>query len=127
MLLGKQSCVHGAGELAELVMEEGVLIIARVWTQVRIWVFLEESWQGGERSECRTENHKLLLPRSSECRPPKGSVSSGGAQNADPPRDQFPLVAEGRDLARLCGCGVLPGAQAGSRPPAFSASWSPVM
>lgn len=72
MLLGKQSCVRGAGELAELVMEEGVLIIARVWTQVRIWVFLEESWQGGERSECRTENQKILVPRSSECRPTQG-------------------------------------------------------
>ena len=43
------------------------------------------------------------------------------------PRDQFPLVGEGRDLVRLCGCGVLPGAQAVSRSLAFSASWSPVM
>lgn len=79
MLLEKQSCVHGAGELAELVMEEGVLITARVWTQVRIWVsrwrgwvFLEESWQGRERSKCRTENQKILVPRNSVCRPTQG-------------------------------------------------------
>lgn len=42
------------------------------------------------------------------------------------PRDPFPVVGEGSDLARLGGHGVLPGGQVGSKSPAFSASWSPV-
>lgn len=43
------------------------------------------------------------------------------------PRDQFPVMGVGSDLARLGGCGVLPRGQVGSISPAFSASWSPVM
>lgn len=38
------------------------------------------------------------------------------------PRDQFPVVGEGSDLARLGGRDILPGGQVGSKSPAFSAS-----